>query len=162
VGGMSTDRLTVALNLMNLAVTQYGNYNFNSMCVFNGVPLGANEDGIYSLEDADTDSGDLIDAFFELNTTDFGINNQKRIRKFFLGMESQGDLELIAQTDEDQQKMSEVISRNDNQQQSSSQRVSWVRTQKGVYWMIRLDNIDGCDFSVDSIDAFLAILGINR
>ena len=51
----------LAMNLKNFAVTEYENFDFNSFAEFNGIFLGAKEDGIYPLVGSD-DQGTDIDA----------------------------------------------------------------------------------------------------
>ena len=56
---MAKSRLTIGINAKLNAAFQWTNFNFNSMAVFNGVPVAANEDGLYSLFDADDDDAAL-------------------------------------------------------------------------------------------------------
>lgn len=159
---MADERLAIAMNLKRLALTQYTNFNFNSMCVFNGVALGANEDGIYSLFDADDDDGTDIDAFFELLTTDFGIPDSKKIRFTYVSLETSGDLVIRYQVDEGTERSFLVPAKKTGQLQHRTYRVDGRSDLRGVYWRTKIENTDGCDFSVDSIDALLMILGMRN
>lgn len=159
---MADERLSIATNLKRVASTQYSNFNFNSMCVFNGVALGANEDGIYSLFDADDDDGSEIDAFFELVTTDFGIPDTKKIRFTYVSLETSGDLKIKFQVDEGTERTFLVPAKKTGQLQHRTYRVDGRNDLRGVYWRARVENTDGCDFSVDSIETLLMILGIRN
>lgn len=151
------DYLGLCLELALLAPTQYVNYNFDSMCKLGDVYLGCNELGIFSLQ-GDTDSDVHIDAFFELLTTDLGIPNQKRIRKAYLGYEASGSLVLEVKDDEDNVRRF-TIEASLNDQRQHGVRVPVGRDGKGRYWTFRLENVGGCDFSVDSLDALIMVLG---
>ena len=72
---------TIRTNLINYAPTQYTNFNYTSMCVFNGVVLGAGSSGLYRACCGDTDNAVAIDAYFVPHKTDFGIANEKTIEQ---------------------------------------------------------------------------------
>jgi len=149
--------LGLCMELSLLAPTQYANYNFDSMCKFGDIYLGCNELGIFTL-DGETDSNVHIDAFFELLLTDFGIPNQKRIRKAYLGYEASGSLVLEVKDDDNNIRRYTVESALGNQRQHGV-RVPVGRDGKGRHWAFRVENVAGCDFSVDSIDVLVAVLG---
>ena len=149
--------LTLATNLKNLAISQYTNYNFNSFCEINGVPIGLSEDGIYELDNAQDDDETNIDAFVELVRSDWGISNQKRIRKFHLGYESNGTLQFKVKTDEGTAETYSLSPALSASKQGSSE-VYGRRGQKGRYWEVEVTNTSGCDFSVDSINVTPTIL----
>lgn len=148
--------LGICTELSLLALSQYMHYNFNSMCKFNDVHLGCNEYGIFAL-DGNADDNIDIEAFFELVTTDFGSPNQKRIRKVYLGCEASGSLVLEVLDDENNSRRYIVESSLRDQRQYGA-KVSVGRDGKGRYWTLRVENIGGCDFSLDSIDALITVL----
>ncbi len=51
--------ITLCLNTRNMALTKYTSFNFNSLCMFNGKPVGAQTTGIYELTGT-TDDGEQI------------------------------------------------------------------------------------------------------
>jgi len=150
------DYLGLCMELSLLAPTQYANYSFDALCQFGDVYLGSNDAGIFSL-DGNTDNGIHIAAFFELLLTDFGIPNQKRIRKAYLGYEASGSLVLEAKDDDNNVRRYTVGAALDDQRQYGVH-VPVGRDGKGRYWTFRLENVDGCDFSVDSIDVLVTVL----
>ena len=151
------DYLGLCTELSLLAVTQYAGFNFDSMCKLGDVYLGCNARGIFEL-DGSTDEGMDIDAFFELPTTDFGLSKQKRIRKVYLGYEASGSLVLEVKDDEDNvRKYTLEAALSDNREHSA--KIPVGRDGKGRYWSFKIENVAGCDFSVDSIDASIVILG---
>lgn len=144
--------------------SQYGNYNFNSLTRFNGQDLGANDNGIFKLDDGDFDYTDAsnydeIEAFIELPTSDWGIENQKRIRSAYLGLEANGELALIFTDDEGNDYRYEVVPDFMANKQHSVRVTAGRKNGKGRYWRLRLENINGADFSLNNIRVFPIILG---
>ena len=148
--------LGMSMELALLALTQYVNYNFDAMCKFGDAHLGCNELGIFELTGSSDDNIE-IDAFFELLTTDFGIPNQKRIRKAYLGYEASGSLVLEVKDDENNIRRFTLENALDDQRQHGV-RVSVGRDGKGRYWSFKIENVGGCDFSVDSMNALITVL----
>lgn len=59
----------LVINTKNFALTEYSNFNYNSLCYFNGVLLGAVRTGIYKLA-GDTDDGTEIPWSIKLGLLD--------------------------------------------------------------------------------------------
>jgi hypothetical protein len=152
-----SDRLGLCMNLKRVAVSQFANYNFNSMCKVGNVYLGANENGIFELDSGSTDNTTDITAAFELLTTDFGIEQQKRIRSVFLGYETDGRLILKIKDDDNNERDFTLPAEVGGNKQVSA-KVNPGRDGKGRYWMIRVENVEGSDFSIDTITAILTLL----
>ena len=151
-----SDKLTLSLNLVNIAVTQFCNYDFNSFCKIGGKYFGANDSGIFELTGND-DAGSNIDAFFELILSDFGISNMKRIRSMYVGGEANGSLTLTLKDDENNSRTYNLNLTSGNKQ--SSAKVSVGRDGLGRYWQVRIDNVSGVYFAIDFIEALAIILG---
>ena len=147
--------LTMHINLINKALAQFTNFNFNSYCHFCGKYLGANSDGIFELT-GETDNGSHIKAMFEPVMTDFGISHPKRMRFVYIGMETYGDLSITCMPEGEDSKTYTIEQGHDGQQR---RRVAIGRDNGyGHYWTFRIENRDGCDFSVDSIDILPVVL----
>jgi hypothetical protein len=159
-----TDFLGICFNLEGRQHSQYANFDFNSMCRFNGIDLGANENGIFKLDDGDFDYSaaatfEPIQAFVELPTSDWGIENQKRIRSAHLGIETNGEL-LLTFTDDEGVDHPYVVVPDFAANKQHSVRITAGRNNgKGRYWRVRLDNINGADFSLNSLRVYPVILG---
>ena len=151
-----SDKLTLNVNLSNLAVTQFCYYDFNSFCKIGDKYFGASEDGIFELIGND-DAGANIDAFFELITSDFGISNMKRIRSMYVGGEADNTLTLTLKDDENNSRTYNLDLTSGSKQ--SSAKVSVGRDGIGRYWQVRIDNISGAYFAIDFIEALAVILG---
>lgn len=151
-----TEKLGLFINLSNMAATQYCGYDFNSFCKIGDKYFGASDSGIYELV-GDNDAGTNIDSFFELVVSDFGISNVKRIRTLYIGYEANGDLTVTLKDNEDNAR-SYTLSYLDYDRQNGG-KVSVGRDGLGRYWQVRIDNVSGCYFAVDSIEVLLTILG---
>ena len=152
------DYLGLCLQLDRMAVSQYANWNFNSMTEFNGRYLGANENGIFVLADGDLDGTSEIPAFFELLTSDWGIENQKRVRSMYVGYETNGRLKFTVK-DDDGNDTEYILEANHLDNAQHGAKLPGSRKSKGRYWMLRIDNMNGADFSVDNIRILPVILG---
>ena len=150
------DYLGMCAELSLLAVTQYDQYNFNSMCKLGDVYLGCNDTAIYELT-GDDDAGTDIDAFFELPPTDFGLPNQKRLRKAYIGYEADGQLRLTVEDDEGNTREYPINVQLKTLRQHGGI-VPIGRDGKGRYWGFKIENVNGSDFSVDSIDVSITLL----
>lgn len=149
----------LAINLVNSAAVQYCFYNFNSMCKFGDVYLGANEDGIHILEGSN-DNGVDIDAFFELVLSDWGISNYKKIRRAFIGCLADGVIKVTFTTDKDGTWNVEFRPGETAKQQGNA--VKGRRDILGRYWNVRLENINGSDFKIDAIELIVNVLDKRR
>lgn len=151
-----SDKLTLNLNLANIAVTQFCNYDFNSFCKIGDKYFGANDSGIFELTGND-DAGSNIDAFFELILSDFGISNMKKIRSMYVGGEANDSLTLTLKDDENNSRTYSLNLTSGSKQ--SSAKVSVGRDGIGRYWQVRIDNVSGAYFAIDFIEALAVILG---
>ena len=148
------DYLNLSMCLSNFAVSQYCRYNFNSLCG----KLAAGEDGIFTLDDAENDAGVTIDSVVELPLTDFGISHQKRLRSIYVGYETEGSLKLTVTNDEGNEREYTLSALKIGNLQHGG-KVSVDRDEKGRYWKLKIENIGGCDFSLDMIEVIPVILG---
>lgn len=136
-------------------LSQYLGWPFTSMAQIGDTYFGAGPDGLYQIG-GDTDDGVDIDCRIETPTFDGGAVNQKRIRSIYLGGKFSGEMILTALDDEDNEREYAVGSPEASNQRSL--KVPVGRDGKGRYWQVRLENEDGADFSVDTIDVNLLVL----
>ena len=150
--------LGLCMRLENFAVSQYIRYKFRSMCNFQGKSLGVGSEGIFTLDTADHDDGYFIDSIVELHKTDFGISHQKRLRSIYVGYETSGRLKLTLKNDDGNEReysLNPIVVK----QLQHGGKVSINRDGKGRYWIFTIENVDGCDFSVDNIEVIPVVLG---
>jgi hypothetical protein len=152
--------ITLDIHLPGSQTSQYTNYPFNSMCKIGDKYVGASSDGLFELLPAGgDDNGVPIDAFLELAMTDFGIEQFKRIRFLYVGFEADGDFYITLIPDEQGENRVDVeIKKPTGQQRSKFSFGRRRANRKGRYWTLRIGNVDGADFSLDSIRAKLIVL----
>ena len=150
--------LGLSMCLSNLAVSQYCRNKFDSMCKFGGKYLGAGRDGICILDNAETDGGIIIDSIIELPLTDFGLSHQKRLRSIYVGYETEGSLKLTVSNDDGNEREYTLTALKIGNIQHGG-KVPVNRDGKGRYWKLKIENVDGCDFSLDMIEIIPIILG---
>ena len=158
---MADERFGISLNLKRLAPTQYRNFNFNSMCVFQGQPLATSVDGLYSLDDANDDDGTDINSYVEFPTSDLGQLVAKRFRKMYIGYETSGSIVVTVKVDGDIEQ-SYTLSPDQVGQIQHRGILPMSRSQKGVYWIFKVENVDGADFSVDNIEGIPVVMTKGR
>jgi predicted transglutaminase-like cysteine proteinase len=86
--------VALALNTKNFGLTKYTNYDYNSLCMFNGKLIGTKRTGIYELEGAD-DDGTAIP--WKLRTGKVDLKTSK-LRHVWLSGTVSGDIKLIVET----------------------------------------------------------------
>ena len=152
-----TDRLCLCLNLEGEQLSQWANYNFNSMAKIGENYVGADAAGLFKLNTGGHDNTEPIEAFFELVTSDWGVPNQKRIRSLYFGYETDGEI-MVTVRDDDDNERNFLLNANHLSNDQHSAKVFGARDGKGRYWMIRIDNVNGSDFSMDHIEVVPVIL----
>ena len=150
--------LTVCIELNNFAPTQSTVMNFNGYCRVGEKYLAINSDGIYSILSSDQADGTDIDAYFKLPRTDFGIKNYKRLRSLYVGYEADGQLQFTITADESISSTYTLEPIRDNLKQHGS-KINVSRKIIGRYFDLKIENVNGCDFSIDTIDATVIVLG---
>ena len=134
------------------AVTQYLGLAVQGAAMLDGKVVLALEDGIYFLDNPDSDAGFQIQAWFKSIKTDFGSHARKRLRSlYFRGKVKELGIHLHT---EDVDLALEYKSSTGEMRQEEGY-VQGQRSQFGTYWQIGIANKDGNDFSVDGIDALL-------
>ena len=153
-------------NLKNMASAQFDGVDFKSIMIFDGKCVGANADGLFTIGSNDRDqyinadsTGTAIAASLEPAQADLDISNQKRLRKLYIGHESDGELQVVVKFDGEATGKTFSFSPEGTANKQRSAIVNCRRDQKGRYFSTKIQNVDGCDFSVDTIDGVVAILG---
>ncbi|TVM31158.1 hypothetical protein [Oceanidesulfovibrio marinus] len=146
------EQLGVAINLTLLGVTQWQVGPFSSIVNFAGKIFATGENGIYELASAEDDDGSEIEAFFELPPIDLGGHSSKRIRYVYLGWEGTGSIEIETKFDDNEARRYTVKPGVEN----LGSRQHWAKIAiasrpQGSYLRIKVRNLGGSDFSIDSI-----------
>lgn len=157
---MADDRLTLCLSLGQSAPSQFGNYNFRGMCKFGEVLLGGNEDGMFVLDNGNTDAAAKIDAHIRTGPTDFGAEEEKRLRRAYVSLRSDGRMKMSVSAD-GKEDVSQEITPHNTSLDMIHQKVTGGRDIRGKYLDLKLENVDGADFTINEVKAVLVVLGAN-
>lgn len=149
-------RQTLILNTHNFAGSQFLNHPANSATLFNGELLFATSDGIFE-SSGDNDGTETvgavttpipIDAYAVLPTANFGYSGQKSPRSMLLGGRFDGQME-ISVTDE------QGVTRDyptEDMGTVDGTKVALRTDQRSHYLKVKIGNVDGSDFSLESAD----------
>jgi hypothetical protein len=148
--------ITIAMNLHNLAISQYTGFDYDSFCSFNRKVLGSQEGGIHVLEQDEHDQGQ-IDAHLKTGYTDFGMPNQKRARSILLGGEADADIQVEISSDESND-TTHTITMDKDVLKLSGAKGHGVRTQKGRYYQFKIGNTQGKMFGIESLRIIPVVL----
>lgn len=136
------------INAESAAVSRYLRMPANSMCQMNGKTYVANAGGIYEYG-ADDDAGQDIRASVQWPKTDFQDGRTKRMEVARFGLKTTGRMRLKAMANEDEPRYYLLMPTSDK---VKGTRVPIGKGMAGRYWAMRLDNVAGCDFELDSAE----------
>ena len=157
---MAEDRLTLCLSLNRAAVSQYGNYNFAGFCLFGDRLVGGNEDGLFVLDSGDLDNTSKIDAHIRTGPTDFGVENEKRLRRLYFTFRTDGRLKYSVSADGKDDITQEVTASN-TELAAIHQKAPGGRDMRGKHLDLKVENMHGADFTLNTVRAVLIVLGAN-
>jgi len=123
------------LNTPKFLPSIYTGFNFNSYAVFQNRAYGCKADGIYELT-GDTDNGVVFHTGVQLSETKFGLPNQKRFRKAYIGVAGTTPL-LTMETETGETKTYSI---------DSDGEVDASRVLRSKKWKLTLTDFDQLDF----------------
>jgi hypothetical protein len=154
---MSVTKCTFVVRLKSLTVSTYWNYDFSGFTIFSGISLGCGYNGIFQLDTGDSDNGTVIYAYFSSVLTDFGLSNLKRIVGFALGLRTSGSVLTTLTADEGRTILFTLTGNVVSLLAEGLKKVSNHQVV-GRYWSLSVENVAGCDFSVDKVIANISVL----
>jgi hypothetical protein len=137
-----------AINFETNAASRYMGLPAKGITQFNGRTFVVNEAGMYEIG-ADTDAGQPINASVEFPTTDFQDSHEKRMEVSYIGVKTTGRMRLKVKVPGKAVQYYPVIP---NGSDPKGTLVKIGKGLKGRYWGERLDNIDGADFELESVE----------
>ena len=147
-------RMTILLNSHTFAPAQFFNHSANSATLFNGKLLFATSEGIVESGgsndgyEADGITPIPINAHAVLPVADFGYQGQKSPRSMLLGGRFEGQMQ-VSITDEKGVTQDYLTEDMDNE---DGTKVAMRSDQRSRYFKVKISNVAGVDFSVDSAD----------
>jgi len=147
--GETYNRKAIVMHLLNYAVSHYVNFNFNSLFLFNGLFLGTNEQGVFVL-DGNDDLGELIQAEIGSGVYDIAKNGViAKPREAWLAYRSTDGMALDVKADETIDLPTVMF--NKTGQALKEDRGKLGRGIEARFLTLKLHNMGGCDFSMESL-----------
>ena len=150
--------LAWVLNTETGATYWYDNYAFEDMVTVGDKTFASGPQGLVLLG-GDTDAGDEIKARVLYGFQEFGDTDdrrlapqQKRISGLMVGYDAEGILEVLVQTYGDGQPDFRYQMPPREADRPRNNRVRFGRGLRSRYWGLGIENIEGCDFEVHSLD----------
>jgi hypothetical protein len=153
-------RKAIVMHLFGHAVTEYKNFNFNSLAHFKEHFLGANENGLFILGGKD-DLGVPIQADIRTGIHDLASDGVIKLPKeAWIGYRTNGQLELDIEVDENKAPYPYTFDK-------TSQRITEARSTLGKglkerFYTFILKNISGSDFDLESLRILGNVIGRKR
>jgi len=138
------------------STVRYTQFPFNSLVTHNGQPFGITADGIYLLS-GDTDASEPIPAFVVTGDISFDTDKDKNVQYAYVQGIQDGDLTIstvVSRGGVRSLYWYDVLGRDDTSD-GSLRRIRLGRGVRGTQWQFRIDNVDGCAFSVSSISVLV-------
>ncbi len=144
---ITDDIKTLVANTRNFAISEYGNFAFNSTCKFNGKFLYAKSDGIYE-GGGDSDNGTNIEASYKTGAVDIFATEMQRLRDAYLTFRTNGDIQLFSVGDEVNARVYFITSSQGST--IHERRVKFERGIKDRHFNFGISNMNGSTLEVDS------------
>ncbi len=145
---ITNDIKILVTNTRNFAISEYSNFTFNSMCLFNGKYLYAKADGIYE-GGGNNDNGTQIDASYKSGVIDTYTTEVQRLKDAYLSFRSDGDVQLFSVGDEINARAYFITTSVGST--IHERRVKFEKGIKDRHFNIGISNVSGSTLEVDSI-----------
>lgn len=122
------------LNTPKFHASMYSGFDFNSYCVFENRAFGANDTGIYELTGT-TDAGSTIHTGMISSQTDFGLRNEKRFRRGYIGVSGASPV-MILECEDGSRKVYTIDTKG---------KAVFSHEQKSKEWKLAVADFDSLD-----------------
>jgi hypothetical protein len=151
----------ICMNASLKGITEFQNYEFNSLATLKGRLYGAGADGLYLLEGPD-DAGVDIAARARTPLSRIAGGRKAHVDSAYLGYSAGGQMQMkVITTEATGTKTSRVYELK--AQTADTNRAGRIKLGKGVqsvYWAFELSNVLGADFTIDVVE--LHVLALSR
>jgi hypothetical protein len=144
--------ITLHTNLKKGGTTQFTGYDFNSYCKFGDHCLACNQTGVDELGGVGG-----MESLIETFVTKLGRDVKKRLHYMYVGLETDGTIIITPIVDGVDKTPITFTPLSSGRQRM---RMQVGRGTKGEYWSFRLENVDGCWFSIDDVQVLPVYLSI--
>lgn len=148
-----------AMTTVGAAVSQYDNFNYNSMFTVDGISYGVMDTGEFRDLTGPDDAGSDIDASVRLGLQNFGTALFKSCPNVYIGYTSTGALLMEVITTARGVKKSNWYKLNPIPRASDTgARFDPAKGLHSKYWSFEISNVDGADFNLDFVHVWRMIL----
>lgn len=141
--------LALVVNLPTFGRTEYSNYGFNSFAYFNGKYYGTTTSGLYELIGNLDDDTNILSTI-RTGLYDFKTSIKKNLPDAYFGIKNNGEMRI--KTIQDDLNESSTFLLNPDGDEIHNTRVKLPLGSRSRYWGIELQNKNGSDFLLDSIE----------
>ncbi|RKZ85529.1 MAG: hypothetical protein DRQ39_07005 [Gammaproteobacteria bacterium] len=149
----AAEYLAYAINTKNAALTEYTNFPFNHIVYFEGETIAFLNDGAVILG-GDLDDATEIDSVAELSPGDFDTSRLKRMPYGYIGAKTDDKIRVTMVGDEGSVATVAALTATNGR----NRRAKLARGPKARYWAARIENINGENFAVDSVEYLPMVL----
>jgi hypothetical protein len=145
----------LAMNTKNFAVSEYKDFAFNSMTRFNGSDIVAGQNGIYELDDTDTDDTDVdsykIKCHIKTGMVDTYERVITRMRDAYLTYRGEDDMELSVLADKSSNRHYTIENNYSNDNLIKIKRIKFERGIKNRHFDFKIANIVGGAMEIEKL-----------
>lgn len=138
------------MNPENYALSNYTNFQFNSVTNFAYETLLANSSGLYAM-DSSTDAGSYINAKMKTAAMNFGTTSLKQVPDILLGVNNTGKVILVVTVDG---QVSTTYQLDVPSAYLDTQRIKIGKGVHGRYWQFELHTLENSEFDLDTFEFF--------
>lgn len=135
------------VNSKHFGLSEYLNFNFNSLVKHGDKYFGSSDDGVFELT-GDTDDAFLIKAGVKTPILDFNSEFQKKVPRIYVGLRNNGDVILKTITNENIERWYTLAA---NQFGMGKGRVKVSKAVRSAYWQFEFVNATGDGFDLKEI-----------
>ena len=144
---------THVFNTENMAATEYSNYDFIAMSMFNGVPVGISSTGVFELTGANDNGTDIaVDVLSGFD--DLGTEDLKRMPNAYLGFKSDGAIQFQVSIDGEPAVRIYNVAKVSNTSGIKRGRVKVAKGLKSRYWQVGVKNVAGSDIELEDLGLY--------
>lgn len=134
-----------ATNLMTGAVTRYADFEFDGFCRVGMDTFAYRQDGLYKLTGSD-DDGKAIHMLIRFGEEDLGSTQAKRVGNIFMGLETDGDIQVQMTGDDGRDARYRAYRRR------SEYRADLARGIKSRFWEMQVEITHATHAQLDNIE----------
>lgn len=135
-------------NTENLGVTTYDNFPYTSMAQVGSTIFVCSDDGLFTLEENNSDDGDPVNAYVETGLLNFDTSTLKYIPSMYIMNVNVSGVKLDVETYESGHLKHTYTAQIRPNDAPSNTRFKIGKGLCGTHWRFRLSNIDGGTFSI--------------